>query len=145
MKRPLLCFATWPCEILVLSVSCRLLNSNSLTTIRDDAFSGLPHLEYLWVFVTFRVMIPPSDRAVCMDFKEWWSCNYLVVKETMSIIISDVCVCCISYLASQRTTSVILNMTPLYLTDSLRATNWRRHQNIHSGDSGTWLTCKLFY
>ncbi|MED6292194.1 hypothetical protein CHARACLAT_031169 [Characodon lateralis] len=24
-----------------------LLNSNSLTTIRDDAFSGLPHLEYL--------------------------------------------------------------------------------------------------
>lgn len=28
-------------------VHCRLLNSNSLTTVRDDAFSGLPHLEYL--------------------------------------------------------------------------------------------------
>lgn len=25
----------------------RLLNANSLTTIKDDAFSGLPHLEYL--------------------------------------------------------------------------------------------------
>uniref|UniRef100_A0A3Q3Q1W5 LRRCT domain-containing protein n=1 Tax=Monopterus albus TaxID=43700 RepID=A0A3Q3Q1W5_MONAL len=27
----------------------RLLNSNSLATIRDDAFSGLPHLEYLFI------------------------------------------------------------------------------------------------
>ncbi|KAL3988696.1 CD22 antigen [Sarotherodon galilaeus] len=26
-----------------------LLNSNSLTTVRDDAFSGLPHLEYLFI------------------------------------------------------------------------------------------------
>lgn len=25
----------------------RLLNSNSLTTVKDDAFSGLSHLEYL--------------------------------------------------------------------------------------------------
>lgn len=31
---------------------CRLLNANSLTTIRDDAFSGLPHLEYLWVLLS---------------------------------------------------------------------------------------------
>lgn len=31
------------------NINCRLLNSNSLTTVRDDAFSGLPHLEYLWV------------------------------------------------------------------------------------------------
>uniref|UniRef100_A0A665T211 Leucine-rich repeat LGI family, member 2b n=1 Tax=Echeneis naucrates TaxID=173247 RepID=A0A665T211_ECHNA len=27
----------------------RLLNANSLTTIKDDAFSGLPHLEYLFI------------------------------------------------------------------------------------------------
>uniref|UniRef100_A0A668A473 Leucine-rich repeat LGI family, member 2b n=1 Tax=Myripristis murdjan TaxID=586833 RepID=A0A668A473_9TELE len=28
---------------------CRLLNANSLTTIKDYAFSGLPHLEYLFI------------------------------------------------------------------------------------------------
>uniref|UniRef100_A0A7N8YDJ9 Leucine-rich repeat LGI family, member 2a n=3 Tax=Mastacembelus armatus TaxID=205130 RepID=A0A7N8YDJ9_9TELE len=31
------------------SLQLLLLNSNSLTTIRDDAFSGLPHLEYLFI------------------------------------------------------------------------------------------------
>uniref|UniRef100_A0AAQ4NWY6 Leucine-rich repeat LGI family, member 2a n=2 Tax=Gasterosteus aculeatus TaxID=69293 RepID=A0AAQ4NWY6_GASAC len=30
-------------------VSSLLLNSNSLTTVRDDAFSGLAHLEYLFI------------------------------------------------------------------------------------------------
>ncbi|KAL4640316.1 leucine-rich repeat LGI family member 2-like [Arapaima gigas] len=29
------------------SLQLLLLNSNSFTTIKDDAFSGLPHLEYL--------------------------------------------------------------------------------------------------
>ena len=29
--------------------SCRLLNSNTFTTIADDAFAGLSNLQYLWV------------------------------------------------------------------------------------------------
>lgn len=29
----------------------RLLNSNTFTTISDDAFAGLSHLQYLWVFL----------------------------------------------------------------------------------------------
>lgn len=27
----------------------RLLNSNTFTTVADDAFAGLSHLQYLWV------------------------------------------------------------------------------------------------
>uniref|UniRef100_A0A672YC64 Leucine-rich repeat LGI family member 2-like n=1 Tax=Sphaeramia orbicularis TaxID=375764 RepID=A0A672YC64_9TELE len=38
---------TIPSEI--NSTNSALLNANSLTTIRDDAFSGLPHLEYLFI------------------------------------------------------------------------------------------------
>lgn len=34
----------------VLPSSRRLLNSNTFTTIADDAFAGLSHLQYLWVF-----------------------------------------------------------------------------------------------
>lgn len=46
-KRVLLCY--WRCPPLPwnLSSTFRLLNSNSFTVIRDDAFAGLFHLEYL--------------------------------------------------------------------------------------------------
>uniref|UniRef100_A0A7N8XQ81 Leucine rich repeat LGI family member 2 n=1 Tax=Mastacembelus armatus TaxID=205130 RepID=A0A7N8XQ81_9TELE len=53
-KETIICVVTNPtrsffCFVLFVFFFNRLLNSNSLTTIKDDAFSGLPHLEYLFI------------------------------------------------------------------------------------------------
>lgn len=46
-KPPALFLNTDTAHCVYTPICSRLLNSNSLTTIRDDAFSGLTHLEYL--------------------------------------------------------------------------------------------------
>lgn len=64
------------------NINCRLLNSNSLTTVRDDTFSGLPHLEYLWVVVLLNSLFikKPPQKNKHVDilihdyiFSSFWS------------------------------------------------------------------------
>ncbi|KAM9406152.1 leucine-rich repeat LGI family member 2a isoform 2-T2 [Salvelinus alpinus] len=49
-KESIICFgSSYVPRIIPNDINSLLLNSNSVMTIRDDAFSGLPHLEYLFI------------------------------------------------------------------------------------------------